>query len=79
MQIDKRAEKKKVEIEKKIAITEQDSSPSTSLVSLYNIDSENDNYDDASSQSPSLMKESSSPHEKCEEINSSQAIVKILS
>lgn len=49
MKIDKRDEKKKVSSEKKIVITEQDSSPSTSLVYLYNIDLETDNYDDASS------------------------------
>ena len=71
MQIDKRVEKNKVTIEKKISITEQDSSPSTSSVSLYNIDSENDDFDDASRQTPSLMKEASSPHEQGEEINSS--------
>ena len=49
IQIYKRDEKKKVAIENKIAITEQDSSPSTSLVSLYNIDSKNDDFDDTSS------------------------------
>jgi hypothetical protein len=64
MQINKRDEKKKVSIEKKIAITEQDSSPSISYVSLYNIDSSNDDSDDASSWTPSLMKEASSPHEQ---------------
>ena len=66
MQIDKRVEKKKVASKKKIAITKQDSSPSTSSVSLYNIDSENDNSDDASSGTPSLMKEASSSHEQGE-------------
>ena len=50
MQIDKRVEKKKVASENKIAIIEQDSSPSTSFVSLYNIDSKNDNFDDALSK-----------------------------
>ena len=66
MQIDKRDEKKKVALKKKIAITEQDSSTSTSFVSLYNNDSQNDNLDDALSRTPSLMKEASSPHEKGE-------------
>ena len=79
MQIDKRVENKKATIEKKISITEQDSSPSTSYISLYNIDSKNDGFDDALSRTPSLMKEASSPHEQGEEINSSQAIVKIPS
>ena len=63
MQIEKRDEKKKVASRKKIAITKKDSSSSTSLVSLYNIDSENDNFYDALSWTPSLMKEASSPHE----------------
>ena len=71
MQIDNRFEKKKVAGEKKIAITEQDSSPSTSSVYLYNIGSENDNSDDASNQTPSLMQEASSPHQQGEEINRS--------
>lgn len=66
MKIDKRDEKKKVASEKKKAITKQDSSPSTSLVSLYNIDSENDNSEDALSRTPSLIKEASSPHEQGE-------------
>ena len=77
MQIEKRDEKKKVERKKKITITKQDSSPSTSLVSLYDIDFENDNSNDASSWNPSLMKEASSPHEQGEEMNSSQATAKI--
>ena len=47
MQIDKRDEKKKVASKNKIAIIEQDSSPSTSSVSLYDIDYENDNSDNA--------------------------------
>ena len=76
MQINRRVEKKKVTSEKKITITKQDSSPSTSLVSLYDIDFENENYDDTLSQTPYLMKEDSSPHEQGEEINCSQAIVK---
>ena len=79
MLVDKRVEKKKVASKKKITITEQDSIPSTSLVSLYNIEYQNDNFDDASSRTPSLMKEASSPHEQGEEINSSQATVKIPS
>ena len=66
MKIDKRAQNKKVASENKITIIEQDSHPSTSLVSLYNIDYKNDNCDDASSQTPSLMKEASSPHEQGE-------------
>ena len=49
MQIDKRDEKKKVSIKKKIANIENDSSPSTSSISLYNIDSKNDDSNDASS------------------------------
>ena len=79
IQIDKRVEKKKVASEKKIAITKQDSSPSTSSISLYDIDSENDNSNDASSQTLPLRKEASSCHEQGEEINSSQAIVKVPS
>ena len=59
MQIEKMIKKKKFASEKKMAITEQDSSSTTSSVSLYNIDSENDNSDDASSRTPSLMKEAS--------------------
>ena len=58
---------------------EQDSSPSTSSFSLYDIDFEIENFVDASSQTPSLMKEASSPHKQGKEINSSQSIVKILS
>ena len=77
MKIDKRDEKKKVPSEKKMSIIEHDSSPSTSLVSLYNIDSKNDNSDDASSQIPSLMKEYSSPHDEGEEIISSQDTIEI--
>ena len=76
---DKKDEKKKVSSEKKISITEQYSSPSTSSISLYNIHSENDISDNASSQTPSLMKEASSPHEQGERINSSQATIKIPS
>ena len=71
--------RKKVKSENKIAITEQDSSLSTSSVSLYNIDSKNDDSNDALSQTPSLMKEASSPQEKGEEINSSEATVNIPS
>ena len=48
MQIDKMDEKKKVAREKKIAITEKHSSKSISLVSLYDIDFENENSNDAS-------------------------------
>ena len=77
MKIDKRDEKKKVPSEKKMSIIEHDSSPSTSLVSLYNIDSENDDSDNALSQAPSLMKEDSSPHEQGEEIHSSQDTINI--
>ena len=77
MQTEKRDEKKKVAIEKKIAITRQDSRPSTSSVSLYNIDSKKYDYDDASSQTPSLMKEDSSPHEQGEENNSSQDTINV--
>ena len=79
MQIEKMIKKKKFASEKKMAITEQDSSSTTSSVSLYNIDFENDNYDYASSQIPSLIKEDSSSHEQGEEINSSQATIKIPS
>ena len=56
MQIEKEDEKKKVTSEYKIAITEKDSSPSTSLVSLYNIDFLNDINDNASCETPSLIK-----------------------
>ena len=77
MQIDKRVEKKKVARIKKIAITEQNSSPSTSSFSLYNSFSKNDNSNDASIPTSSLMKGDSSPHEQGEEINCSQAITKI--
>ena len=51
--------KKNVASEKKIAITEQDSSPSTSSVYLYNIGSKNENSENASSQNTSLLKEAS--------------------
>ena len=79
IQIDKITGKKSVPSEKKIAITEQDSSPSTSLVSLYDIDSKNEKYDDASRWTPCLMKEAYSPYEQGEEIKSSQDTVKIPS
>lgn len=75
MQIEERDENKKVASKKKIAITKQDSSPSTSWVSLYDIDSENEKLDDTSSQTPSLIKEACWAHEPGEEINSKQAIV----
>ena len=77
MQIDKQVERKNVVTEKRKAIIEQDSSPSTSSVSLYNIESDNENFDYLSMQTPSLIKESSSSHEQGEEMSSSRATFKI--
>ena len=70
-------ERKKVLTEKRKAIIEQDSSPSTSSVSLNNIDFENEKYYYASSQTPSLIKEASSLHEQGEEITISHISFKI--
>ena len=79
VQIDKEVERKKVITEKRKAIIEQDSCLSTSLVSLYNIGSDNEKFDYASSQNPSLIKEASSSHEQGEEITSSHSTVNISS
>lgn len=79
MQIDKEVERKKVITEKGKAIIEHDSIPSTSSGYLYNIDSDNEYFDYALSKNPSLINESSSPHEQGDEMTSSRATNKIPS
>lgn len=77
MQIDKEVERKKVVTKKRKNSIEHYSSPSSSLVSLYNIEFDNKNFDYASSRNPSLIKEVSSPHEQGEERPSYWTTVRI--
>lgn len=79
MQIDKEIERKNVINGKRKYIIEHDSIPSTSSISLYNIDFDNENSNYASSQTPSLIKEAFSPHEQGEEMTIYWATVNISS
>lgn len=79
VQTNREVERKRDEIENNKAIIERNTGASSSSVSLYNIDSDNEDIACASSRTPSLIREIIPPLEQGEEMDSSHATVKIPS
>ena len=76
--IDKEVERKKDESEKNKAINEWHTNASSSSISLYYIDFENEDIACASSRTPSPIRKITPPLEQGEEIDSSHATIKSL-
>ena len=79
VQTDGEAERKKDEIEKNKSIIEWHTDASSSSIFLYNIDSDNEDTACSSSQTPSPIREITPPPKQGEEMEGSQATVKIPS
>lgn len=77
VQTDREAKKKRTMIEKNKDIIEWNTDASSSSVSLYNIDSDNEGTRCASSRTPSLIREIIRPSKHGEEMDSSHATINI--
>ena len=76
VQTNREAKRKRAEIEKNKAITECNTDASSSSLSLYNIDSNNEDTTCASNRTPSLIREISLPPNYSEEMDISHATIK---
>ena len=77
VQIDREDERKKGEIKKKKSIIDWNTDASSSSISMYNIDFENEDTTFSSSWTLSLRREITPPPEQGEEMYSSQATINI--